>query len=159
MGRLVGGALLVAAGALPGVVWALGLRRRVDALLDLRQTLQFFRAGIGYGSLPLPELIRTGDTAFCRLAAGEKRFQEDPKAALGRAGERLLEDPADRELYRAFLGGLGTSGAKSQLEHLELYAALTEKNLSAAREVRDRRSRLCVALGVFGGLALCLVFV
>ena len=38
----------------------------------------------------------------------------------------------------------------------EMYAALVAPLLHRAREDRERRSRLYVALGAFGGMALCL---
>ena len=96
------------------------------------------------------------DSRFCREAAGDPGFSADPCKALGEAGKRLLQKPGDRELYLGFVQGLGASGVEGQLEHLELYAALVGPLLHRAREDRERRSRLYVALGAFGGMALCL---
>ena len=76
--------------------------------------------------------------------------------AEGVAGTPKVSLTGDRELYLGFVQGLGASGVEGQLEHLELYAALVGPLLHRAREDRERRSRLYVALGAFGGMALCL---
>lgn len=134
------------------------LRRREAALLDWKRMLQALRTGVSFSARPLEELVLGDrDNPFCRLAAEEPGFSRDPGAALERAGERLLREPADLDLYRGFARGLGESGAQGQLEHLALYASLLEANLGEAREAKEKRSRLYVCLGLFGAAALCLV--
>ncbi len=134
------------------------LRARVEALLDWRKTIQAFRTEIGYAARPLGELIaRTGDSRFCREALEDREFYRDPKSAFIRAGERTLREQADLDLYRGFAKGLGESDIQGQLEHLELYAGLLEQNLTQAKEAKDTKSRLYVCLGLFCGIALCLV--
>lgn len=111
-----------------------------------------------FSARPLCELIEAlGDSRFCRLAAKSPCFFSEPKAALEQAGERLLKKEEDLALYRGFVSGLGESDTQGQMEHMELYAALLERNLSQAGEAREKKSRLYVCLGLFGGLAVCLI--
>jgi len=106
----------------------------------------------------LGELIaENGNSRFCRLAAEDPAFLPEPKAALERAGEKLLKETADMELYRGFVRGLGDSDTESQLEHMSLYAGLLESNLARAKEAKTEKSRLYVCLGLFSGITLCLV--
>lgn len=134
------------------------LKRREALLLDLKRTIQAFRTGVSFSARPLTELVAAErDSRFCSLAAEDENFLWDPKAALERAGERLLKDPADLGLYRDLVRGLGESGAQGQLEHLSLCAGLLENRLSHAREEREKKARLFICLGLFGGVTLCLV--
>lgn len=137
-------------------VWE--LRKREEALLDLKRTMQAFRTGIHYAACPLGELIaQTGDSRFCRLAAKDPAFLTEPRSALARAGEKLLRESADLELYRGFVRELGNSDTQGQLEHLSLCADLLETNLTQAREATEKKSKLYVCLGLFGGITICLV--
>lgn len=156
--RALGAVLVLCSGVLWGLGRARALGERERLLLDWEQLLQRLRTGIGYSASPLSQLVWEGreDSRFCREAAGDPGFSADPCKALGEAGKRLLQKPRDRELYLGFVQGLGASGVEGQLEHLELYAALVGPLLHRAREDRERRSRLYVALGAFGGMALCL---
>lgn len=140
-------------------LWAAGkLKRREAVLLDLKQMIQNFRTGVSYSARPLAELVEADrDSPFCRLAAGEPTLSLDPRSALESAGERLLDCPEDAELYRGLIRGLGESDTQGQLEHLDLYSALLEDNLARAKTDREKKSRLYVCLGLFGGITLCLV--
>lgn len=134
------------------------LKKREEALLDFKRTIQDFRTGINYAARPLGELIAENKGShFCRLAAEDPAFLLEPKTALEQAGERLLKETADLELYRGFVRGLGDSDTQGQLEHMSLYAGLLESNLAQAEEAREKKSRLYVCLGLFGGITLCLV--
>lgn len=97
------------------------------------------------------------ESQFCSLAAEDPAFPWDPRSSLEQAGEKLLKDPGDLELYRGLVRGLGESDVQGQLEHLDLYGSLLETSLAGAREERERKSRLYVCLGLFGGVVLCLV--
>ncbi len=130
----------------------------MELLRDLKCLLRSLAAGMGYSARPLPELISgERNSLFCRLAAEEPCFPAEPKTALRKAGESLLREAEDKELYRGFVQGLGDSDVSSQLEHIELYSSLIDKNLKKAEEAREKKSRLCVSLGVFGAVLLCLV--
>lgn len=134
------------------------LKKRENALLELKQLLQNFRTGILYSAQPIGELIlRNRDSCFCSLASGEKDFYKDPKGSLKSAGKSLLKENSDRKLYEALIDGLGESDTQGQIEHLSLYDELLENNLTGARESREKKSRLYLCLGIFGGIAVCLI--
>lgn len=141
-----------------GLSRARELSRREEALLDFKKLLQFFKTGIGYAARPLAELISEAqDSRFCKEAAKNAAALAEPKAALKSAGEKILRDNADIELFRVFVQGLGESDTHSQLEHIAMCAELLESNLSHAAEEKTKKSQLYVCLGLFGGITLCLV--
>ena len=136
------------------------LRKREETLLEFKQLLQRFRAEIHYTLRPLGELISGNqDFRLCSLAAGEQCFFHSPKEALEQAGRKLFRDASDAELCVGFVKGLGESDSQSQLEHLNLYSDLLEAHLARAGEAREKKSRLYICLGLFGGLTLCLLLV
>lgn len=127
-------------------------------MLDLRKTIQTFQIGISFEALPLEELVQLGrDSRFCDLAEKSEYYPRNARKALEEAGRLLLREPSDRKLYQSFIRDLGASGVGEQLEHLALYARLTEQNLAAAREAQEKKSRLCVCIGLFCGILLCLI--
>lgn len=156
--KLLGAVLVLGAGALWGWDRARRLGERERLLLDWKRLIQRLNTEIGYTARPLAQLLlREGASSrFCREAAGDPAFAADPQRALGAAGERLLERPGDRELFRAFAQGLGASGVEGQLEHLALCQGLLGPILEEAREEREKKSKLYLALGAFAGIALCL---
>lgn len=149
---------MILSGLLLGL-WSAGeLKRREAILLDLKQMIQTFRTGISYSARPLAELVESGrDSRFCRLAAEDPSLFQDPRGALRSAGKRLLTCPEDADLYEGLIRGLGESDTQGQLEHLNLYGALLEDNLSRAKAEKEKKSRLYVCLGLFGGITLCLL--
>lgn len=150
--KLIGSVLLISA----GVLWGLGrfweLRARVKLLDQLEVLLQWLKTEIAYSARPLPEMIRSSDSPFCRAAAERTDFPLDPCGALARAGEGLLRNEKDRELFRDFAGGLGASDTAGQLGHLQLCMARTRQHLGEAREACRERSRLYLGLGALLGL-------
>ncbi|RKJ39622.1 hypothetical protein D7X94_11715 [Acutalibacter sp. 1XD8-33] len=155
--RLLGGILLV----LSGLCWGLGeagrLSRRARLLTEFQQLMQALRTEISYSSRPLGEIISKSESRFCREAADRPEFRRNPAEALARTGEELLRNPKDRQLFRDFAQGLGASDTQGQIEHLRLHMALGEENLREAREECREKRRLYIALGLFGGLAACIV--
>lgn len=150
--KLIGSVLLISAGTLWGIGRSWELRGRVSLLTQLEALLQWLKTEIAYSARPLPELIRSSGSPFCRAAAERKEFSLDPCGALARAGEGLLSNEKDRELFRGFAAGLGVSGTEGQLEHLQLCMARTRQHLNEARETCRERSRLYIGLGVLLGL-------
>lgn len=155
--KLVGSLLLIASGLLWGWARSQELLRRQRLLGEWQRLLQSLRTGISYSARPLGELIRGDPSPFCQEAQKRPCFARDPRQALAQAGETLLARPSDRALYKSFAAGLGASDSAGQLRHLDLYAALVEQALKEAREEREKRGRLCICLGLFGGLTLCLL--
>ena len=136
------------------------LRKREEALLELKQLIQRFRTEIHYTMRPLGELIaRNQEFRLCGLAAGEPCFFASPKEALEQAGKKLFREPSDAELCTGFVKGLGESDSQGQMEHLNLYSELLETHLLQAGEAREKKSRLYICFGLFGAITLCLLMV
>ena len=132
--------------------------RRARLLLDLETMLQAFQTGIRYAAESLAGLVLENQASrFCRLAERDSQFLSDPAGALERAGCALLQEPGDVELYLGFVRGLGVSDTQGQLEHIALYRALLEPRLEQARADAAQKSRVLVALGLFGGITLSLL--
>ena len=156
--KLLGAVLLVASGLLAGLAGAARLKRRARLLLDLKTLLQASQTGIRYAAESLAGLVLENQTSrFCRLAERDSQFLSDPAGALERAGRALLQEPGDVELYLGFVRGLGVSDTQGQLEHIALYRALLEPRLEQAQADAAQKSRLLVALGLFGGITLSLL--
>ena len=99
--KFLGAIVIILSGPCIGRQPARELKQREERLLDLKRTIQWFRAEIRYTARPLSELISENeDSDFCLLAAEEPDFVRDPKEALQKAGEKLLKGSADLELYR-----------------------------------------------------------
>lgn len=102
-------------------------------------------------------MLENQASRFCRLAERDSQFLSDPAGALERAGVALLQEPGDVELYLGFVRGLGVSDTQGQLEHIALYRALLEPRLEQARADAAQKSRVLVALGLFGGITFSLL--
>lgn len=152
------GFILVAAS---GLVWGMGkgrqLRGRVSLLGELRQLIQRLRTEIGYSARPLGELLGANDCRLCRKAREQPEFSQDPCRALETAGKALFDIGEDGALCSGLARGLGTSGTQGQLEHLQLYGGLVEARLREAEDECRQKSRLYLALGALGGLAVCVL--
>jgi len=155
--KLLGSLLLIASGLLWGCAKSRELLRRERLLTEWQRLMQSFKTGISYSARPLAEMIRGDTSPFCREAVKLPDFSRDPRQALAQAGENLLGRQTDKALYQSFAAGLGASDASGQLRHIDLYAAMVEQALKEAREERDRRGRLYICLGLFGGLTVCLL--
>lgn len=157
MMKLLGSVFLLLSGVLWGLSKARELWRRERLLGQWQRLIEALKTGISFGSRPLGDFIREDGSPFCREAASSPLFSQNPPHALSQAGERLFSRQGDKALYRDFAQGLGASDAAGQLRHLDLYASLVGQALEEAREERDKRSRLYICLGLFGGLTLCLL--
>lgn len=157
--KLAGGALVILGGLLWGWERARALSRRVARLTELQKLIQWLRTEISYSARPLTSMLLTGDSLFCREAVALPAFDRDPREALAQAGEALLENEKDRRLVRDLTAGLGASDVQGQLEHLQLYFALTGENLDEAREACREKRRLYLGLGVLAGMGICIVMI
>lgn len=127
-------------------------------LLDFKRMLCAFKTGIGYAARPLADLIaETRESRFCEEAARNELVLTEPKTALRQAGEKFLSRREDMDLFEMFVQGLGESDTQGQLEHISLCAELLEGAIARATEERERKSRLYVCMGLFGGITLCMV--
>ena len=157
MMKLLGSAFLLLGGLLWGFSKARELWQRERLLGQWQRLIESLKTGVSFAARPLGDLIREDGSPFCREAAASPLFSQNPQQALLQAGNRLLPRQGDKALYQGFAQGLGASDAAGQLRHLELYASLVGQGLLEVREERDKRSRLYICLGLFGGLTLCLL--
>lgn len=156
--KLMGSALLVLCGLGMGLRKAASLSERCRVVLETGMLLKDLQIRVSFEAQPLERLIAEARSFhLCDLAMDSPKYPEDPKGALREAGSAYFRDKSDRALFEGFLRGLGESGLREQLEHLKLYESLFARQLISAREARDKRTRLCVCLGVFGGVLCCLV--
>lgn len=63
----------------------------------------------------------------------------------------------DLDLLNGFGTGFGASDTESQVAHFTLYETLTTSAINEARAERDRKSKLYLMLGVFGGMAAAIL--
>lgn len=158
--KTLGAILIIASGLCLGLSFSAALHRRENTLLDLRQMLQSFKAGIGCTASPLSLLVaQNSGSRFCTLARAEPQFSTNPKSALLSSGEKLLKNQDDLKLYTDFVNGLGETDTQAQLEHIELYAQLLQVSITAAANDCKSKSRLYTYMGLFGGISLCLVLI
>ncbi len=135
-----------------------GFYERERALLEFKRLLQRFKTEIEFSSRELEELIlNSGDFLLCDRAGKLIKAGKSPKSALYEAGKKIFVKEEDFRLFAGFLQDLGASGTQGQIDHIELYLGLLAGNLGKAREDIEKKSRLCLVLGGFGGLLLCLV--
>lgn len=150
--------LVIVSGLLAGLLGAIRVKRRARLLLDLKKMLQGFQTGIRFSAGTLSELIlEQQDSKFCRVAERDGDFLWNPVKSLELAGRDLLWEQGDLDWYLGFVRGLGVSDVQGQLEHIGLYQSLLEPRLQIAQEESRQKSKVSVALGLFGGVALGLL--
>lgn len=150
--------MILLSGLAIGMMKSLKLAEREQALLQLQKMILRFKAEISFSARPISELIAScSEFKICNEAAKIPNFEQNPTTALLTAGEQVFENKQDKELYSGFITGLGTSRTESQLEHIELYSGLIAANLSDAKNEREQKSRLYVALGGFGAVTICMM--
>lgn len=143
-----------------GLQRAQKLNKRVSALLDLKKLLLWLHTEILFSAKTVEMLIcENPSSRFCSLARETAIFSKNPITALRQAGDRLLQDEKDKRMFADFVSGLGTSDTENQIRHIKLYEELAAQHLAEASEDSKRRSKLCVALGLFGGVTLSLLMI
>lgn len=158
MRTLFGVTLILLCGLSLGCSRAAVLKKREDALNDLKGFMTALRAEIAYAARPLGETIcMFTDSALCRAAAQLPFVRMDPQAALRLAGEKLLLHPKDRALFLEWVSGLGGVDTQGQLSQIDLFSARLERHLQEAAQDRAAKSRLYVCLGFCGALSLCIL--
>ena len=150
--RLVGGALLVLAGALCGREKRRTLERRAEALRALAAALGRAQALLSATRCPLPELFaRLSDAPLFRALSEGFGGGEGLDALWRQAAEAEDLAPPEREALAALGGVLGRCDAERQCAELGLVRArLADAASALERELADRGRRydgLGAALG------------
>lgn len=162
--KLTGAVLLILAGTLAGYAESRKLSLRVKKLESFLRFLEAAQTEIRFSGMPVQRILREHNMGLQFLACcaercgGGQNFCSAWNASVAdRAGTEGFF-AADRELLVGFGGGFGATDTEGQLSHCALYSTLVQSNLEAAKEEKNRKSRLYQTLGVFAGLAATLLF-
>ena len=154
----IGGALLLtAAGLGAGWLYARRLRLRRDLLTSFLAFLSQLGTALRYRSDTMYALVNSCGELF---SVPENDFS----MPFSQAWERQIEtlpgkwklSPRDMELLREFGAQLGATDTQGQLEHIALYQALFQKQLTQAREDIAQKAKLYQVLGLFSGVSVAL---
>ncbi|MGN0641678.1 MAG: stage III sporulation protein AB [Huintestinicola sp.] len=172
--KIIGIFILITMSALTGCLAANGLKRRVDALRQLKLMLENIRLMIRYEAAPLGEIV-------CRLcesgAYGRLDFLPSLRESL--EGEDIYSAEMNFNLFwsaaleehrgafseedmtlLANLGSvLGTTDAEGQLSALSLAEAETSNLISGANEQYRAKGRLYRSLGAVAGALIAVVII
>lgn len=135
---------------------------RVEKLEAFLRFLSAARTEIRFSSMPVESIIRThseGISFFSYIKAGSSGH--DWVSAWNEAvAKRAINEGffrKDLELLKGFGAGFGSSDTDGQLSHFSLYENLTSSALNAAKEEQNRKSKLYLMLGIFGGMAAAIL--
>lgn len=121
------------------------------------------KAEIRYSSIPVWSVVRKHGQglSFLELCAEKSLsgngWQEAWESAVLEKAKDEGFSKSDLDLLRGFGAGFGTSDTEGQLAHFSLYAGLAEEALEGAKQDRNRKSRLYLMLGSFGGILTALL--
>lgn len=157
----MGALLLITAGFLAGYTESHKLTLRVEKLEAFLRFLSAAKTEIRYSSMPVESIIRRhgeGISFFSYIKEGSSggdwlsAWNEAVKHAVNEGFFRK-----DMELLQGFGAGFGASDTDGQLSHFTLYSELTAAALRDAKEERNRKSKLYLMLGLFGGMAAAIL--
>ena len=139
------------------------LARRVDCLEAFLRFLSAAQTEIRFSGTPIRQIIRLHGGELSFLTACLQNC--DAGANFSGAWRRSVEKEGksegfslpDRKLLAAFGKEFGGSDTQGQLSLCELYTALFQGNLKTAKEEKNKKARLYLTLGIFGGLAASLL--
>lgn len=165
--KLLGAALILAAGAGLGWQMAARLEHRVRELRSLSLSLRVLEKEVAVGATPLPVALersaQVAEPAVGRLFRETAARLSDGKGRTARQAweEALGEVPLslgtpDLEVLRSLGVTLGASGRADQARHISLTRERLAAREQAARDEEQRQGRLYRYLGILVPLALIL---
>lgn len=153
--------LLIGAGLLAGYMESHKLTLRVEKLELFVRFLSSARAEIRYSSMPVESILQAhgeGISFFSRLRdVSVGSWNSAWREAVAKHAKNEGFAPKDLEMLEGFGAGFGASDTDGQLAHFGLYETLATSALKEAREERDRKSKLYLMLGIFGGMAAAIL--
>lgn len=168
--KLLGAAVLVAAGGAAGMLVAREYSRRPGELKSILASIQMLETEIVYGATPLAEALeraaagsdRGVDVFFQRTA---RELQSMRGSTAGEAWQRSLEwfytvNSLNRQetAILANLGrALGISDREDQAKHLRLACEQLKREIARAEEEAARNSRMWNYLGFCGAMAAAII--
>lgn len=171
--KLTGAAMVVVGASGCGFWKAAQYRRRVLDLEQLRQMMFLLKAQILYANAPLSEAFETvgGRTKgalsrfFLAVAKRIDSRQGEPfcdiwREETGNLGEEETAlTKSDRQSLEALGDHLGFLDRDTQERTLLMYLEQLEEQLVQLRGHMQERCRICVSLGIMGGLFLMILLV
>lgn len=159
---MAGALLLIGAGLLAGYMESHKLSVRVEKLEAFLRFLSSAQAEIKYSSMPVEAILQThgGEITFLSHLSGSATGGSWRSAwddAVSRHAKEEGFSQKDVALLKGFGSGFGASDTEGQAAHFSLYKTLTASALDEARRDRDRKSKLYLMLGVFGGMAAAIL--
>lgn len=135
---------------------------RVEKLESFLRFLSSAQAEIKYSSMPVESVLQAhgGGISFFSCLRGVSAggsWNEAWNDAVTRHAREEGFFQKDLELLKGFGTGFGSSNTEGQIAHFSLYKTLTASALNEAKEERDRKSKLYLMLGIFGGLAAAIL--
>ncbi|HHV32107.1 MAG TPA: stage III sporulation protein AB [Clostridiales bacterium] len=161
--KLIGALMLIAAGTLAGIMESRRLAVRVDQLEAFLRFLSRAQTEIRFAALPVEQIVQRhgGELQFLKRCAsgcsGGMPFTVAWQDSVNAAAKEKSFLPGDIDLLRSFGEGFGASDVEGQISHCELYTELIGERLKNARDEKEKKSKLYLTLGVFGGLVAALV--
>lgn len=154
--------LLIAAGFLVGYMESHKLTVRVEKLEAFLRFLSSARAEIQYSAIPVESILQKHGEGidffnYLQGASGCGNWQEMWSNAVFEHAKTEGFSKKDLDLLNGFGTGFGASDTESQVAHFNLYETLTVSAINEARSERDRKSKLYLMLGVFGGMAAAIL--
>lgn len=133
---------------------------RERTLEDFLSFLQLMTTEIRFSQAHLDEIIHRHGIKFNFLKVCAEKLEEGaPFLSVWReeASQAAGFDAQDRRLLQDFGVGLGTTDISGQIAHCELYTDLFQARLKEARDKKEKKAKLYLLLGVFGGIAAALL--
>lgn len=135
---------------------------RVEKLEAFLRFLSAAKTEIRFSSMPVESIIRRhGDGISFFSYIKDVNSNGDWVGAWNEAVNKCAMAEGffrkDLELLEGFGAGFGASDTDGQISHFSLYANLTTAALNDAKEERNRKSKLYLMLGIFGGMAAAIL--
>lgn len=170
--KLMGSALVVAAGTCIGFTLAGRYAERPQQIRQLISCLTALKSYVGYVSMPLPEaLVRSAHgvegpvrefmehTAETLKKSGWLSPREAMASALQKVGPRLVFHRPESELCLLLGSNLGFTNREEQQKYLTMVVDELQKIEQDSIKLRDQNVKMYRYLGICGGMMIAILLV
>ncbi len=155
--KLFGALLLALAGLGGGLTFARRLAVRRDFLSRLIGFLSSLTTALRYRGDDIYTSVNSCGELFFVEESVSNSFETAWKECVSDFPKKYRLSKRDYSLLEKLGSGLGTTDIEGQLEHIEYFRALFERQLGEAREDVARKSKLYQTLGLFIGVSAALM--
>lgn len=160
---MVGILAVVVACTLAGYMESRKLGQRVKELEAFYSFLSSARTEIRYSAAPVERIVKSHGKGqrflvLCdQLCASGESFPIAWEKSIreGMSGTGLHQ--RDVDYIREFGAGFGMTDLDGQLAHCQLYLGFISESLTHAREEKQKKEKLYLMLGLFGGISAALL--